>query len=120
MQNDLETLTELNNQYLQNYQDGNAEAFARLLNDDFRETDQQGNFLDREPFLAKIAALEGKVPFTFSAEDVSIRIFDNVAVVHATTKLSAEDGSTRSGGRYTDVWLRTDAGWQAIAAQIGV
>ena len=116
---DIEILISLNDEYLRCYQDGDADGFKALIHDDFRETTAEGELLDGPAFLAKVDSLKGKMPFKLSADDVSIRIFGDTAIIHAVTMLTSQDGERMHGGRYTDVWQRVDSRWRAIAAQVG-
>ena len=51
------------------------------------------------------------------AEDVKIRLFGDVAIIHARTSYKTADGAAKSG-RYTDVWARQNGKWLAVSAHV--
>lgn len=111
---DLTALLALNDDYITSAQTSDVDRFERLLADDFLCTLPDGTLLDRQHFLERTAA-----PVSYSglaAHDVKIRMLGDVAIVHARTTFTTEDG--RQGhGRYTDVWARRQGRWVAVAAQ---
>jgi hypothetical protein len=48
---------------------------------------------------------------------VEVRILGDVAIIHARTAYAKPDG-TSGGGRYTDVWMRWEGRWRAVAAHV--
>jgi ketosteroid isomerase-like protein len=112
---DLEVLTSLNRDYIRSVQNGDARRFDEILAADFRCSNPDGSLLDRSGFLAQTAR-----PVTISslaAHDVEIRLFGDVAIIHARTSYTTADG--RPGmGRYTDVWARQNGQWLAVSAHV--
>ena len=51
------------------------------------------------------------------AEDVLIRIMNDVAIIHARTAFTRPDGSA-GGGCYTDVWAKQGERWLAVSAHV--
>ncbi len=51
------------------------------------------------------------------AEDVTIRILGDVAIIHARTGYSTPDGNA-GAGRYTDVWARQNGKWLAVSVHV--
>lgn len=50
-------------------------------------------------------------------DNVRIRIFDDVAIIHAENAYELKDG--RKGiNRYTDIWRKQDGTWKFISAHI--
>src|SRR5687768_9558628 len=115
VETDLDVLTDLNLGYVRSVQESDVGWFAEMLAEDFLCTNSDGSLLDRAAFLEHTAH-----PVTISnltAHDVQVRLFGDVALVHARTTFSWPDG--RSGAsRYTDVWTRRDGRWLAVAAQV--
>ena len=74
-----------------------------------------GSLSDRAQFLHRIAAPAGITGFR--AEDVRIRLFGDVAIVHGRTVYVKGDGMP-GAGRYTDVWARRDGRWLCVAAHV--
>jgi ketosteroid isomerase-like protein len=112
---DLEVLTSLNRDYIRSVQNGDVRRFDEILAADFRCSNPDGSLVDRSGFLAQTAR-----PVTISslaAHDVEIRLFGDVAVIHARTSYTMGDG--RAGaGRYTDVWARQNGEWLAVSAHV--
>src|SRR5207253_3481256 len=98
---DLEILTRLNHDYIRSVQNSDVQRFDEILAADFRCSNPDGSLIDRSGFLAQTAR-----PVTISnleALDVEIRIFGDVAIIHARTSYTMADG--RSGAcRYIYVW----------------
>ena len=71
--------------------------------------------VDKKQFLAQTAR-----PVTISgltAQDVKVRILEDIAIIHARTSYSTADGEQRNG-RHTDVWARRDGKWRAVSAHV--
>ena len=112
---DIATLTALNRDYIASVQQGDVRRFDEILAGDFRCSNPDGTLVDRAEFLAQTAR-----PVTISglvAEDVQIRLFGDVAIIHARTRYRTADGDERQG-RYTDVWARRGGTWLAVSAHV--
>src|SRR5207253_11470164 len=110
---DFEILTSLNRDYIRSVQDGDVRRFGEILAADFRCSNPDGSLIDREGFLAQTAR-----PVTISnlmAHDVEIRMFGDIAIIHARTSYTMADGRP-SAGRYPDVWARQNGQWLAVSA----
>src|ERR1700731_60080 len=104
----LEVLTRLNRDYIRSVQNGDVRRFDEILSADLRCCNPDGALSDRGGFLAQTAR-----PVTISnlaVHDVEIRMFGDIAIIHARTSYTMADG--RPGmGRYTDVWARQNSQW---------
>lgn len=113
---DLDMLQALNHDYIQSVQNGNVQRFDEILADDFRCSNPDGSLIDRAAFLEQTAR-----PVTISGlteHDVEIRMFGDVAIIHARTSYTGPDGQP-GAGRYTDVWARqADDRWLAVSAHV--
>ena len=112
---ELERLTELNRDYIRSVQHGDVERFDEILAPDFLCSNPDGSLVDKAAFLAQTAR-----PVTIRglmAEDVQIRLLDDVAIIHARTRYKTASGEQRNG-RYTDVWARRDGTWLAVSAHV--
>jgi ketosteroid isomerase-like protein len=111
---DHDILVALNEDYIRSVQHADVARFEEILAEDFRAS--LGTvILDRQAFLTQTAQ-----PVTISdlaAHDVEIRIIGDVAIVHASTSYVTADGEAHRG-RYTDVWVRRDGRWLAVAAHV--
>ena len=113
--NDLETLTKLNDDYIQSVQRSDIRRFDEILADDFLCSMADGTLLDRKAFLEQTAK-----PVTISnlqAHDVNVRLMGDFAIIHARTSYTLAGGAV-SGGRYTDVWARRNGRWVAVSAHV--
>jgi ketosteroid isomerase-like protein len=112
---ELETLQQLNRDYITSVQTSDVRRFDQILADDFLCSNPDGSLVDRAGVLAQTAR-----PVAISnleAHDVHIRILDDVAIIHARTTYTLPDG--RAGaGRYTDVWARRHGRWLAVSAHV--
>jgi ketosteroid isomerase-like protein len=112
---DVEVLTRLNRDYIHSVQNGDVGRFDEILAADFRCSNPDGSLVDRSGFLAQTAR-----PVTISnltAHDVEIRMFGDVAIIHARTSYTMADGRP-GAGRYTDVWARQNDQWRAVSAHV--
>jgi ketosteroid isomerase-like protein len=112
---DLEALTRLNRDYIRSVQNGDVGRFDDILAVDFRCSNPDGSLVDRSGFLAQTAR-----PVTIAnlaAHDVEIRMFGDVAIIHARTSYTTADGRP-GAGRYTDVWARQNGRWLAVSAHV--
>jgi ketosteroid isomerase-like protein len=111
----IEVLTSLNRDYIRSVQNGDVRRFDEILAADFRCSNPDGSLVDRSGFLAQTAW-----PVTISnlaAHDVEIRMFGDVAIIHARTSYTMADGHP-GAGRYTDVWACQNGKWLAVSAHV--
>jgi ketosteroid isomerase-like protein len=112
---DLETLRDLNEDYIRSVQTADVRRFDEILADDFLCSNPDGTLVDRSAFLKQTA-----LPVTISglaAYDVIIRLMGDFAIIHARTSFTKADGQL-GAGRYTDVWARRDGRWLAVSAHV--
>ena len=112
---DLESLLELNHDYIRSVQTSDVRRFDEILADDFLCSNPDGSLVDREGFL-KQTALPVKIS-GLAAHDVNVRLLGDVAIIHARTTYTGPDGRPGSG-RYTDVWARREGCWLAVSAHV--
>jgi ketosteroid isomerase-like protein len=114
-QSDHDILFALNTDYIDSVQRSDVRRFDEILSDEFYCSNPDGSLVDRAAFLRQTAK-----PVTITnlkAEDVLIRITDDVAIIHARTAFTKPDGSA-GGGRYTDVWVKQNGRWLAVSAHV--
>jgi ketosteroid isomerase-like protein len=112
---DLEALQALNRDYIAAVQGGDVARFDEILADDFCCSNPDGSIVDRQGFLEQTAR-----PVTISrlrADEVLIRFFGDVAIIHGRTSYDLPDGR-QVHGRYTDVWARQNGGWKTVSAHV--
>jgi ketosteroid isomerase-like protein len=114
-QSDLETLRQLNDDYIRSVQNSDVARFDEILADDFLCSLPDGSLIDRGRFLIQTA-----VPVTIShlaAHDVNVRLMGDFAIIHARTTYTTKDGREASG-RYTDVWAKRTGSWLCVSAHV--
>jgi hypothetical protein len=115
MANDLEILQQLNSGYIGSVAASDAAWFDENLAQDFVNSNPDGSLSNRPQFLAYIAR---PCPVSdFRAEDVRIRMLDEVAIIHGRTVYKKPDGKP-GAGRYTDVYARRQGRWLCVCADV--
>jgi ketosteroid isomerase-like protein len=112
---DLDVLQALNRDYIASVQNCDVRRFDEILAEEFYCSNPDGTLVDRAGFLTQTAR-----PVTIKglrAEDVLIRMFGDVAIIHARTTYKTPDGGDGSG-RYTDVWARRNGAWSCVSAHV--
>ena len=114
-QSDLDMLEKLNRDYISSVQNCDVRRFDQILAAEFYCSNPDASLVDRAGFLKQTAQ-----PVTISeleARDVKIRLFGDVAIIHARTRYKTAGGQEKSG-RYTDVWARQNGSWLAVSAHV--
>jgi ketosteroid isomerase-like protein len=112
---DLEMLQALNRDYINSVQSGDVGRFNELLAEDYYCSNPDGSFVDRNGFLEQTAK-----PVTIAnlrAENVLIRFFGDIAIIHGRTSYDMP-GGPQAHGRYTDVWAREGNTWKTVSAHV--
>jgi ketosteroid isomerase-like protein len=112
---DIETLQQLNRDYIRSVQTSDVRRFDEILGEDFLCSNPDGSLVDRAGFLAQTARPVAIADL--EAHDVRVRKLGDVAIIHARTTYTMPDGRTGSG-RYTDVWARRQGRWLAVSAHV--
>lgn len=115
VKSDLETLGDLNRDYIRSVQASDVRRFEEILADDFLCSNPDGSQVDRSAFL-KQTALPVKIS-NLEAHDVDIRLMGDFAIIHARTIYIVAHGRP-GAGRYTDVWARRQGRWLAVSAHV--
>ena len=111
----LETLTRLNQGYVDAFLNADVAWYRAHLADDFLCVESDGSLVGKAEFLR--AAEAGPDVAAYVLKDVRVRVYGHVALVHATGAFTRRDG-TLGTSRYTDVWVLEGGGWKTISAQI--
>jgi ketosteroid isomerase-like protein len=112
---DLDTLLDLNRDYISSVQNSDVQRFDEILAEDFLCSNPDGSLVERSTFLEQTAR-----PVTISnleARDVNVRLMGDFAIIHARTSYTTADGR-QAYGRYTDVWARRDGRWLCVSAHV--
>lgn len=103
------------------YKRADAAGMAALLADDFIITVEDGTTFSKPGYLAYTADSELHVQIS-EMTDLKVRMHSNVAIV---TGAYHEKGASKGRAyewrdRFTDVWMKTTAGWQVIASHYSI
>ena len=112
---DVAVLRELNRDYVRAVQESDVAWFEKHLAEDFLNSNADCSLVDRAAFLAQVSKPAGIT--RLQEHDVRIRLFGDVAVIHAKTNYAKSDGQP-GAGRYTDVWTRRQGQWLCVAAHV--
>jgi ketosteroid isomerase-like protein len=102
------------------YSGRNTEALASILADDFLFTNATGTVINKGQYLmGNIKAPDITLAIIIDSADVKVRVYGDTAVV---TSRGAQKGqrlnrSPTARYRYTDVWVKQQGRWQAVASQ---
>ena len=108
----------LNQNYVKAFREADVSWYDAHLTPDYVVTSGDGSFLDRAVALANFAKPTFATQFrSFPVDQVSVRFFDDVALIHAENAYELKD-HRRGVSRYTDVWHRREGRWLCIAAHI--
>jgi len=109
------TLQDLNAGYVRAFLECDVAWYEKHLADDFVCIESDGSLVDKPQFLRATAEPHDVV--SFDLQEVRIRFFDDVALIHARGLFTHEDGRTGTS-RYTDVYAKLGDEWKAVSAQI--
>ena len=117
---DLDVLRTLNENYVKAFREADVAWYDAHLAPDYVVASGDGSFHDRSAALANFAKPSFATYMkTFPVDKVTIRRFDDVALIHAENAYELKDG--RKGvSRYTDIWQKQNGRWRCIAAHITV
>lgn len=110
----------LNEGYVQAFRASDVAWYDAHLAPDYVVVSGDGSLRDRAAALAAFAQPVYATSIrSFPVDQVNVRRFDDVALIHARNAYEMKDGRT-GVSRYTDIWLRVDGRWLCIAAHITV
>ncbi len=117
---DLAVLRTLNENYVKAFRDADVAWYDAHLAQDYLVINGDGSLHDRGAALANFAKPTFATHMkSFPVDKVTIRRFDDVALIHAENAYELKDG--RKGvSRYTDIWVKREGKWRCIAAHITV
>ena len=117
---DAAILTTLNENYVKAFRDADVAWYDAHLAPDYVVVSGDGSFHDRAAALANFAKPSFATHMkSFPVDRVTVRRFDDVALINAENAYEMKDGRT-GVSRYTDIWHKKDGRWRCIAAHITV
>lgn len=112
---DLDTLHQLNRNYVRSVEESDVRWFDQHLATDFLNSNPDGTLVDRAGFLAQIAKKSSVTNIRES--DVRIVQRGDFVFIHARTTYVKGDGLP-GAGRYTDIWWKRDGRWLCVGAHV--
>ncbi len=114
-------LTSLETKWNDAYKRGDAAGMAFLLADDFIITVEDGATFSKMGYLAHTADSELRVQIS-DMTDLRVRVHGNVAIVTGAyhEKGTSKGKAYESHDRFTDVWMKTNGGWQVIVSHYSI
>lgn len=116
---DMEELKRINATFIHNYVTNNVEAHSKIIHPDFIHISSTGKIISREQYLKDWAhGYDGMVYWDY--RDEFIKIYGNMALVHAVNKYQHEhNGKVQTGmAIYTDTYIKENGKWLCVQAQI--
>jgi len=112
---ELETLHQLNRNYVRSVEESDVRWFDEHLAADFLNSNPDATLIDRASFLAQIA--RKSLVTNLRESDVRVVLRGDFAFIHARTTYVKGDG-TPGAGRYTDIWWKRDGRWLCVSAHV--
>lgn len=112
---DITALEGLNQEYIDAFMNADVEWYRQHLSEDFLVIESDGSVLNKEEFLTNTE--RGPDVIDYNLQEVSVRIYGDVALVRATGLWTRQDGS-KGRSRYIDVYVKSEAAWKVVSAQI--
>jgi ketosteroid isomerase-like protein len=108
-------LERLNQEYVDAFMNTDIDWYREHLAEDFVCIESDGSIVYKQKFLSNIA--RGPDVADYKLEQVDVRIYGDAALVQATGLWTRRDGS-KGMSRYIDVYVRQEAEWKTVSAQI--
>jgi len=117
---DTHVLLALNENYVAAFRQADVAWYDAHLSPDYVMVAGDGSLLDRAATLTRFAQPTFATSMrSFPVGRVSVRRFEDVALIHAENDYVLKDGR-RGVSRYTDIWHQREGRWLCIAAHITV
>jgi ketosteroid isomerase-like protein len=115
-------LTELQQQLARAWVAGDRAAIERIIAPEWTVTGPDGGISTRADVLRDVFETRTHRIRSLTVDDVRIRVFGDAAVVTGRTRGSGESGNTPYDVeiRFTDMFVRRDGRWQAVASHASV
>ena len=115
---DEQQVRRLEHQWIEAFLRGDTETLDRILADDFIFTDPEGKLLTKAEWIADITS--GELTFeSIHIDDLQVRMYGDAAVANGrvTVKARSKEGGFNGQYCYTDMYVKRDGRWQAVAEQ---
>jgi hypothetical protein len=110
-------LTEIEGRLATTWRSGDCDAWGAIVAPEWSVTHITGAMMTRAEALRMCKAPEGTLQ-TLISDDLSVRAFGDAAVVTGRTTATTAGANPQTVIlRFTDVFIRRDGRWQAVASQ---
>lgn len=117
-----EEVRKLERQWLDAYEQKNAEAMDRIVADDFTITFPNGAIQTKPQLMTMIQAPRrtSQPRMKFSTEDVQSRAYGDTVILmgRVITEYDRDGQAVREQSRYTDTYVRRKGQWQVVASHL--
>jgi len=114
-----ETIRQLDKQWIKAYPRRDTALLERIYADDLVVTNPDGSIGNKAQEISGLKS--GTFSFeSITNEEVRVRVFGNLAVVSGRSMMKGryKEQDISGGYRYTDVYVKRQGSWQAVALQI--
>lgn len=114
-----EDVEQLNRQWMESYVRRDTGFLERYLADDYVSTFPDGAVLDKPGEIAALAS--GAIALTeMTPSEMKVHDYGHTAVITGRSTIRAKVKGEQVSGefRFTDVWVKRDNHWQAVASQV--
>lgn len=114
-----EELRRLNRQWMEAYTKRDVAFLRSYMSDDYVGTFPDGSVRDKKSEIGAIAS--GAVSITqMEPREMIVRVYDSAAVItgRSSVKATVDGQDIAAELRFTDVWIKRDDQWQAVASQV--
>lgn len=117
-----EEVRKLERQWLDAYEQNNAEAMDRIVADDFTITFPNGGIQTKPQLMTMIRAPRraGQPRMRFSTEDVRSRAYGETVILmgRIITEYERNGKPVKEQSRYTDTYVKRNGRWQVVASHL--
>ena len=114
-----EEVTRLNLRWMESYVGRDTAFLEQYLADDYVSTFPDGTVLDKQGEIESLKS--GDIALTeMTPSEMNVRTYDGAAVITGRSTIKANVKGKKVSGeyRFTDVWIKQDNHWRAVASQV--
>ena len=114
-----EEVTRLNRRWMEAYVRRDTAFLEQYLADDYVSTFPDGTVLDKQGEIESLKS--GDIALTeMTPSEMNVRMYDGAAVITGRSTIKANVKGEKVSGeyRFTDVWIKQDNRWLAVASQV--
>ena len=114
-----EEVTRLNRRWMEAYVRRDTAFLEQYLADDYVSTFPDGTVLDKQGEIESLKS--GDIALTeMTPSEMNVRTYGGAAVITGRSTIKANVKGKKVSGeyRFTDVWIKQDNHWRAVASQV--